>query len=279
MAAAGMLDKQIGLELGISLNTLRTYWSRIRSKLGDSPRAALVASFVTDQMKDNDGFGVGAVTHEGWILDVPSMTMLASDSVNDLHGLEQGVPHPVTEYTKLYHPEDRDATRAALYDVIEGRVATAHLIFRLALESGIELVHLTVSAVRGSRGEVRKVYGFRTRSLDCRMGHDHQVRVGHWERTLPDEFVVIDDELAGMIGRESGGLMALTEAFTFYLPGELEKVMGDLAKAIAEGRDTVVNDGRFIHTDGSLIWSRTIRRILRLQDGTIKVIGTVTAFK
>ena len=36
LAAAGMLDKQISPELDISLNTLRTYWTRIREKVGNA---------------------------------------------------------------------------------------------------------------------------------------------------------------------------------------------------------------------------------------------------
>jgi DNA-binding CsgD family transcriptional regulator/GAF domain-containing protein len=50
LAAAGLLDKQISHELGLSLNTLRTYWTRIRQKGGNLPRAALTVSFVQGQL-------------------------------------------------------------------------------------------------------------------------------------------------------------------------------------------------------------------------------------
>lgn len=50
LAASGLLNKEIAAELDISLNTLSTYWKRIRAKQGDATRAALVASFVRDDI-------------------------------------------------------------------------------------------------------------------------------------------------------------------------------------------------------------------------------------
>lgn len=46
LVAAGLIDKHIANELDISLNTLRTYWSRIRKKSGHMTRVALVLAFV-----------------------------------------------------------------------------------------------------------------------------------------------------------------------------------------------------------------------------------------
>lgn len=46
LATSGLIDKEISRQLGISPNTLRTYWRRIRSKMGDHIRSALVADFV-----------------------------------------------------------------------------------------------------------------------------------------------------------------------------------------------------------------------------------------
>ncbi len=48
LAAAGLADKQISAELEISVNTLHTYWARIRQKLGDLPRAALTAAYTKE---------------------------------------------------------------------------------------------------------------------------------------------------------------------------------------------------------------------------------------
>ena len=54
LSAAGLIDKAIAIELGITLTTLRTYWVRIRRKTGDLTRAALAVAFVKSQFKQDD---------------------------------------------------------------------------------------------------------------------------------------------------------------------------------------------------------------------------------
>jgi diguanylate cyclase (GGDEF)-like protein/PAS domain S-box-containing protein len=48
----GFSDKQIAHQLGISLDTVRTYWQRIRSKIGAGTRAEIVARFNRDVNAD-----------------------------------------------------------------------------------------------------------------------------------------------------------------------------------------------------------------------------------
>lgn len=47
-SAEGFSDKEIAQQLGISLDTVRTYWQRIRSKVGGGTRAELVARLTRD---------------------------------------------------------------------------------------------------------------------------------------------------------------------------------------------------------------------------------------
>jgi DNA-binding CsgD family transcriptional regulator len=42
LASRGLADKQIALELGLSIATIHTYWSRLRKKFGGGNRAELV---------------------------------------------------------------------------------------------------------------------------------------------------------------------------------------------------------------------------------------------
>jgi len=81
MAAAGFLDKQIGSELGISLNTLRTYWTRIREKVGEAPRTALAVAYVTSEAPDPYE-PMDSLVDGGWLYDIEKGTILASDGVN-----------------------------------------------------------------------------------------------------------------------------------------------------------------------------------------------------
>jgi PAS domain-containing protein len=278
MAAAGMLDKQIAVELGLSPNTLRTYWTRIRGKVGELPRAALVADFVRTELH-REGDDSAPLNHEGWILDVPTMMMSASDSINDLHGLERGKEHPVAHYSRLYHPEDRDATRAALYDVIEGRVDSAHLVFRLALETGVELVNLTVHSVRNEEGAVSKVYGYRARTLDCRVDRDPSVRIGRWERLYPQQQMWLDDELAAIVGREHGGVVEFSLVGDHFDTEVLREMEQEVSRAIETGVEVLHRDARFRHADGSVHWCRTTRTIVKQEDGQIRIYGTLAIFR
>jgi DNA-binding CsgD family transcriptional regulator len=49
LAADGKTDKQIAAELQLSVGTVRTYWSRIRSKMNSATRAQAVGIFVKGQ--------------------------------------------------------------------------------------------------------------------------------------------------------------------------------------------------------------------------------------
>lgn len=49
LAAQGMSDRQIGLELGISRDTVASYWRRILLKFGSSKRTEVVARFAEQQ--------------------------------------------------------------------------------------------------------------------------------------------------------------------------------------------------------------------------------------
>jgi DNA-binding CsgD family transcriptional regulator len=55
LAAAGLIDKEICRRLGITMNTLRTYWARIRNKRGNDTRAGLVAAFVRESLTESSG--------------------------------------------------------------------------------------------------------------------------------------------------------------------------------------------------------------------------------
>ncbi|HXH61569.1 MAG TPA: LuxR C-terminal-related transcriptional regulator, partial [Fimbriimonadaceae bacterium] len=172
LAAAGLADKQIGQELDVSINTLRTYWTRIREKVGSSSRPALVAAYVADDLASNLPEPLDPLTHGGWVIDTESRTLLASDAVNDDHGLQRGVPHNVLEYTRMVHPEDVDMARENIFAVAAGTKDSVHLAFRVVTPRGVELVNASVYAIRNEDGRVTKVYGFRVQALDCRPGNN-----------------------------------------------------------------------------------------------------------
>ncbi len=92
LASAGLLDKNIAIELDISPNTLRTYWARIRQKCGSLPRGALTAAFVR-----------GEFSADGPTIVVPQSESVLAETT-DPDTLRQAVIYYATALQRL---EDR----------------------------------------------------------------------------------------------------------------------------------------------------------------------------
>lgn len=278
LAAAGFLDKQIGQELGLSLNTLRTYWSRIRVKLGDASRAALVVAYASTQLGQVDQSEEYLVQHEGWVWDVRKKTLIASDSINDLHGLQRGVPHPVSFYSRLYHPEDRVSARKALYDVAEGRLGIHTITFRLVTESDVQLVSLCLRPIKNKEGEVVKVIGYRTRALDCRPDHNCQVRLGFFFHNLDTGEFWADDQCCRIYQLDPS--MASNRSAFVERHQQLERsVVEDLVTEAAKSGESYPEiESQLLLPDGSKTWVQLRLRIRKDRSGHTHVYETVLAF-
>jgi DNA-binding CsgD family transcriptional regulator len=279
MAASGMLDKQIAQELGLSQNTLRTYWRRVRDKLGELPRTALVSGFVREDLRLAETEGLDQFPPEGVVLDVINGTMLAADSVNDIHKLQRGVPHPLVAYSHIYHPEDRDAARRVIYDVIEGRLDSAHVIFRLVPDTGVEILSVSFHSVRDASGRVTKVYGYRVRALDCREGHSPDVRVGTWLRWADSEVLTIDADLAGMLELPGAGTYSRSEVYNRIHPDDHEDNRCAAEIAAAKGDDWFQQDARIVGSDGATRWIRTRGRLVKGTYGRVRIVGDAIMFQ
>ncbi len=92
-AAAGYLDKQIGVEMGISLNTLRTYWQRIRSKIGDAPRAALAVAY-SEHLSSVSGASSNEDPEHDWEVDLASERVRRTSTREISLDFEVGIDFP-----------------------------------------------------------------------------------------------------------------------------------------------------------------------------------------
>ena len=280
LAAAGLLDKEIGANLDISLNTLRTYWNRIREKVGDEPRTALVAAYVTEELKQDLGIKFDPRVHEGWVMDAKTRMVLATDGVNRLHNLELGVPHHASCYLGCTHPEDGEKVMALVMEVADGKRDAVHLVFRLVLPHGIELVNTTVHSVKDENGEVTKVYGFRVQTLDCRPGRNPTVRVAHWEESdYESETFEVDDEFACIFGLPHAGTVHRGEINWDRHPDDAERARKACLEAVADRKEHLVTDVRLVLGDGSTVWGRARRRFVYQGDGRVRIFGTFTVFE
>jgi len=159
-----MIDKEIGVEMGVTINTLRSYWARIRRKIGDAPRAAIVAGYVERNMRDRAEESRTIYLNEDWELDIETDMLFASDSINETHGLQKGVAHPRSAYSAHYHPEDEVRAREAIDAALKGNENAYHIQFRLLGKEGIEHVSLLIVVGRDANGKPIKWYGHRIRS-------------------------------------------------------------------------------------------------------------------
>ncbi len=285
LAAAGFLDKQIGVELGISLNTLRTYWSRIRVKTGEAPRAALAAAYVSHELKNEGAELEGPIQHEGWIYDVKTGLAMASDAVNRLHGLECGVPHPRDSYRAMFHPEDSDKAIAAMDEVIEGKVQTNHFKLRIVAPDGIHTTALTVHGVRDRQGKVSKVIGYRARVKDWNRTEPGKpkapdVRVGFWAKKLRSgQFIVPDDEFCRIYQVERKSPTLDRDIRSRYLPEDAERAYDFIDEAVVAGHTRASHDFRLVFPDSSDLWVRLECFIESDDEGPVRANGTVLAFR
>jgi DNA-binding CsgD family transcriptional regulator len=277
MASVGFLDKQIGQELGLSLNTLRTYWTRIRGKLGEAPRAALAAVYIANESQSNEIESSQNLVPGSWVYDVKTKMAIASDSVNEAYGLPKGVAHPMHLYHNGLHPEDRKQALEVFGNLIAGRLDHAHVVYRRVLPTGMELISMSVRSVRNKAGEVVKVIGARGQTADCRSVPDPRVRIASWTREIPSGEFWVSDELREIlqIGEDEEIRTAL---LVRTQPQDYERSLNIVENAIARGDKWVHNEGQLLLPDGSKLWARVTINILELGQGRYRVVASLATF-
>lgn len=252
LAAVGYVDKQISEELGVSIHTLRTYWDRIRTKLGGMSRPALVAAYVSEQIAARELSFFDTLRLKGWVMDAQTWQVRATDEINEFHGLRPGIAHHAQEYSRAVHPADSDEFLKQLDLVRSGELPSVHVVYRNVVPGGTETVHATIVGVRDETGSVAKVYGMRTLPHDCRPVPAPELAFGRYERRRGENDYVIDAGMAKLIGHPDK--RTLTEAeFFAMIPGATEPSETTL---------------RFRNFEGRLLWAKVWRHEIKRQGWT-----------
>ncbi len=284
LAALGFIDKQIGQQLNISLNTLRTYWRRIREKSGEAPRAALAAAFVAEEFNELEGTGRGQFLHEGWVYDVKTGLMLASDTLNRIHGLEPGHLYPREAYLPHFQEQDTAVGVASMDEVISGRVETASFVLRTRKGETIEPVLITIYGVRDQEDKVAKVIGFRSKlkhwSFDGKSSDRERVQVGFWAKNLQEHrFITPDEEFCRIyaVNRDSPTLDR--DIRSRYTDEDRHRAYDFIEQAAQAGETRGSRDFHIVLNDGSRRWIRLEFYIESDEQGPTRANGTVLAFR
>ncbi len=193
MASRGFLDKEIAVHLNVSENTLRTYWKRIRVKVGGGSRVELSAAFIRHQLDQ----GVPMVGGEpaSWELDLRKWTIVYYDPfVPDLlGGVELGTKVDFNRVLALFHPEDMPKIRSLLLSVRDGHVPSFVYRARYIAPQGIGITCALVEVLREEYGKADRIRGRRIPFLDLTLPSPGNVVVGHCHRNLRTGEIRVDD--------------------------------------------------------------------------------------
>ena len=241
LAAAGLLDKEIAPQLGLSPNTLRTYWTRIRRKTGEVSRAGLSAAYLVADLYSQDRSLTDLEFHEGWLLDLPRGEILASASVSRFLGLRPGQPHTLSELSRRIVQEDLGRFNEALSQITDGVRDYVDVFLRVSGIRVVRTVNLRLRSVRGPDNSVAKVIALRAGQFDSACdGIDDSIkwdwmiylkawtyrRLPQWAARIGDagETIPLDEVMTVMFSAEDesrvrklieGIRMDGTEAFSF----------------------------------------------------------------
>ncbi|HWD40686.1 MAG TPA: LuxR C-terminal-related transcriptional regulator [Fimbriimonas sp.] len=172
LAAAGLMDKQIGPHLGVSANTLRTYWTRIRSKMGEASRSALAVAYVESLEKPEPS--------PDWELDLETGAVRKL-SIRPLIEGPVGMELSLDQALARVHPEDRPQLRTALDGVKTASDSSFMVSIRVVMPDGnIRKTGLFIQVLRDASGTPVKAIGWRTQPFGVPDESEHFLAHSGW---------------------------------------------------------------------------------------------------
>jgi len=232
LAAEGLTDKEIAKHLKLSQRTIGTYWERIRQKLGQSPRAKLVARFLRQDPEASSG---GALSYGGlfagweagvWIMSPQGETLYANRRMATLFGFTQ----------EAFQEQDaRNLFQEATSTAVEDVLATAgqereDAEFKLTRRDGSSVwLSLRTSEVRDAKNKVSAV---------VLLINDVTVlkRVRHTLESCESVVAFLSQHATDLIARYDSDLrcISMNPAFLSHLKVTKEDVVGKTIRELPE---------------------------------------------
>ncbi len=197
LAAKGLLDKEISQELQISKNTIRTYWTRIRGKIGEQSRVGLVRSWLDEQMSEASAFNI----FRRWEITFERGHLIGVDSEVLVVGITR---HLNPERTSRYiHPDDFASFVDHLFTLIEGKETVAS-IQRRVIDGGKEYNAIClVRILRDHIGRPVNVLGYTIDEHEGTPASPRFVAAGMFVAEEPDGAFLPDDRCRQIFGVRS----------------------------------------------------------------------------
>lgn len=269
LSAAGYLDKQICAELGLSPNTLRTFWTRIRAKVGSAPRSALAAAFVQRESANT------IELEPDFEIDLSTRKYKQLSDRTPFGEFVTGKELTIDEVLEMAHPDDRSQLEDLAYSLspdVDDFAYAARFIF----PEGMVIGSATVHVIRDENGKAVKMLGRRMPHFDARGPAISDVQVGHWTRDIGSSDLK-GDEAFCKIFRVDPGKPNLREQVLGRLDPSTP-VENMVEESAAAGLDHVRRTHRLMFDDGTDTWVTTDFHIEKEDGKPMRAVGVVMAF-
>jgi DNA-binding CsgD family transcriptional regulator len=276
LAALGLLDKEIVSRLGVSLNTVKTYWSRIRAKLGQSTRAGLIAEYV----RARTGLDQTSETFElHWELDLETQIWRRRADLPLYKEVNLPPELPFEEVLSHFHPDDLPRLRELLASVVV--TDTTFFIYgaRVVTATGIVDTSSFIKVVRDDRGRAIRLLGHRCPIQDVSRPQIQDVKVGHWRRDVDTLEFTADESFLELFGLEAREPDLREAVFARFPPEEQALTRTFVDNAVAQGKTADRATHRLKDRIGGYRWLTTELRIEYDPSGkAVRALGTCVAF-
>ncbi len=244
LAAGGYLDKQIAAALGITPNTLRTYWTRIRGKLGEASRGALVALYAT---KEASASALNPIDGASWHIDVAREVLVFYGD----RGLFPRGEIPLEDALARYFEPDRDKVRELLRAVMERDMPPFTFAARVDTPHGVQTASAYVESVRDGSGRIVRIVGRHVPLLNL---STTKIAVGSYRRDLRTGTIDVDAGFRSIFRLPPDEPIPLEAIYNRICPEFREATRGFVAGLIAEGERSRLVTLRLCHEDKTDGW-------------------------
>lgn len=198
-ACQGLLDKEIERAMSVSANTLRTYWKRIRHKVGSGSRVALTMAFSASSNSSDSN----------WQYDFETGNVHASDEINEHFALPVGVGNHGSLYEAFYHPADYASVSHEWARIYTSPQDIHSISFRMITGKGIHRHHIHLRVERGPEGLPCRYIGY-SYFTPISDGKEFEIITGHWVTELNGTSVNCDVFTAKILGLGGPGSYPLS---------------------------------------------------------------------
>jgi DNA-binding CsgD family transcriptional regulator len=259
LASMGFLDKEIFRRLNISENTLKTYWKRIRSKLGDASKPGLIASYL--KLKATTEASPVPTLEPDWIYDYRNQIWRHVSDRPIPGNIQVKEPLSLDEVLSYFHPEDAEQLRALIASLKENDVDDFFFKARLVTARGLVQTSTFVHVIRDATGKPITLLGHRAVFHDLVASPIRELMVGYWEQDLTSDEITADVNLRFIFGMSDEGLQVEKARYSKLPAKHLSELQQLVSEALEQKKTRIRRSYRLEAPQSPFKWVTTDVRI------------------